>query len=73
MRTTFMGGTRYFMTFIKDFSKNMWFYVLKSKEECYEKFKKFKTLVETQSGHKIKTFWLDSDGEFVSKAFNIFV
>ena len=50
----------------------MWLYALKSKGNCFEKFKKFKALVEMQLEYKIKTFWSDNGGEFVSKAFNVF-
>ena len=38
MRTTSMGGGRYFLTFIDDFSRKVWVYVLKSKREVFEKF-----------------------------------
>lgn len=31
IRTTSMGGVRYFVTFIDDFSRKVWLYVLKSK------------------------------------------
>ena len=73
MRTTFIGGARYFVTFINYFSNDVWLYVLKSKWTCFEKFKEFKALVETQSEHKIKMFWSDNGGEFVSKTFNHFL
>jgi hypothetical protein len=47
MRTTSLGGARYFVTYIDDFSTTVWVYLLKSKGECLEKFKEFKALVET--------------------------
>jgi hypothetical protein len=31
---------------IDDFSRKVWFYALKSKEDCFERFKEFKALVE---------------------------
>jgi hypothetical protein len=71
MRTTFMGGARYFVIFIDDFSWHVWLYVLKFKWNCFEKFKEFKGFVETRSEQK-KIFWSDNDGEFISKAFNQF-
>jgi hypothetical protein len=46
MRTTSLGGARYFVTYINDFSRKVWVYLLKSKGECLEKFKEFKALVE---------------------------
>ena len=42
-----MGGARHLVTFIDDFSGKTWLYVLKSKGNCFEKFKEFETLVET--------------------------
>lgn len=47
--------------------------MLKSKEECFERFKEFKALVETQLEHKIKAFRLDNDGNFTSKVFKRFL
>lgn len=46
IKTTSMGGARNFITFIDDFSRNVCVYMLKSKEDCLEKFKEFKALVE---------------------------
>jgi hypothetical protein len=73
MRTTSLGGARYFVTYIDDFSKKVWVYLLKSKGECLEKFKEFKALVETQSEHKIKVFRLDNGREYISKGFQRFL
>ena len=39
MRTVSTGGARYCVTFIDDFSRNVWVYELKSKSEVMEKFK----------------------------------
>jgi hypothetical protein len=73
MRTTSMGGARYFVTFIDDFSRRVWIYMLKTKGECLEKFKEFKALAEKQSEHKIKVFRSDNGGEFISKGFRRFL
>ena len=72
MRDTPIGGARCFITFIDDFSRKMRLYVLRSKNECLEKFMEFKTLLEMQSGYKIKTLWSNNEGEVVSKALNCF-
>ncbi|OAE20919.1 hypothetical protein AXG93_3256s1660 [Marchantia polymorpha subsp. ruderalis] len=69
MPTTSMGGAKYFVTFIDDFLKKVWLYVLKIKDECFIRFKVFKALVEMQSKHMIKAFRSDNGGEFMSKAF----
>lgn len=68
-----MSGAGYFVTFIDDFLRKVWLYALKSKGECFQRFKEFKALVETQSKHKIKAFRSDNGGEFISKAFIHFV
>ena len=56
MKTTSMGDARYFVTFINDFLKMMYLYALKSKRECFEKFKEFKVFVELQLEHKSRQF-----------------
>ncbi len=73
MRTTSLGGARYFVTYIDDLSRKVWVYLLKSKGECLEKFKEFKALVETQSEHKMKVFQSDNGGEYISKGFERFL
>jgi hypothetical protein len=72
MKTTSHGGARYFLTFIDDFSRKTHVYILKAKEEAFEKFKQYKALVENEIGHKIKVLRFDNGGEFVSKKFDAF-
>jgi hypothetical protein len=55
MKTTSLGGTRYFVTFIDDFSRKTHVYLLKAKGEVFDKFKEYKALVENQIGMNIKT------------------
>ena len=49
-----MGGNKYFVTFIDDFSRKLWTYLIKKKSEVIEVFAKFKSMVESQSGRKLK-------------------
>ena len=67
-----LGGSHYFLLFVDDFSRMNWVYFLKKKSEAFEHFKKFKALVEKQSGCQIKTLRTDRGGEFVSEEFNHF-
>ena len=53
------GGSRYFITFIDDFSRYTWVYFLKQKSEVCDVFKTFKAFVEKQSGCKIKILKID--------------
>ena len=43
-----MGGAAYFVTFIDDFSRKVWAYPLRRKDEVLSVFQHFVTLVETQ-------------------------
>ncbi|KAH0654835.1 hypothetical protein KY285_029717 [Solanum tuberosum] len=49
-----LGGKRYMMTVTDDFSRKVWVYFLRHKNEAFLKFKNFKALVENQTGRKIK-------------------
>ena len=60
------------MTFIDDYFKKVWVYFLKRKSDVFETFKKWKTLVENQTGKKIKRLRTDNGLEFCSGDFNEF-
>jgi hypothetical protein len=49
-----LGGSRYYVTFIDDFSRKAWVYFLKNKSDVFETFKKLKAMVETESSLKLK-------------------
>ena len=67
--TASIGGAKYFISFIDDFSRKVWVYVMKAKSESFEMFKAWKVLVENQSGSRLKVLRSDNGGEFVSKEF----
>ena len=69
MKAISMGATKCFITFIDDFKKKILPYPMTRKSEYFDKFKKFKVLVEKQSELKINVFRLDNDGKFMSKKF----
>ena len=57
-----MGGNKYFVTFIDEFSRMMWLYLIKAKSEVPSVFKEFKVLSENQSGKSIKIIRTDGGG-----------
>ncbi|KAH9735646.1 Integrase catalytic domain-containing protein [Citrus sinensis] len=58
-----LSGGRYFMSVIDDYSRKVWIYILKTKDQVLEKFKIWKTLVETQSDFKgIRRFTPQQNG-----------
>ncbi|KAJ0172339.1 hypothetical protein K1T71_012312 [Dendrolimus kikuchii] len=67
------GGSRYFLTFIDDFSRKIFCYFLKGKDEVFTYFKTFKSLVENQTGKTIKVLRSDNGTEYVNKQFQNFL
>ena len=63
------GGNIYFILLVGDFSRFMWVFLLKNKNETLVVFKKLKINVEVEKDKKIKNFRTDCGGEFISTAF----
>ena len=53
-KTASIGGSHYFVTFVDDFSRRVWVYTMRANDEVLQIFVKWKKLVETQTGKKIK-------------------
>jgi len=62
-----LGGSLYYVSFIADYSCQTWIYILKSKDQVFEKFCEFKAQVENATGRKINTLRFDNGGEYASK------
>jgi Integrase core domain len=60
------------VTFVDDFSRNVWVFFLKEKSEVFTIFKQWKTLIENQIGKKIKRLRTDNDLELCNEEFNKF-
>ena len=45
-KTASLGGKHYFVTFVDDFSRRVWVYTMKSKNEVFETFLVWKKMVE---------------------------
>ena len=73
MSTSARGGYRYFITFIDDYSRYGYVYLMKNKSESFEKFKEYKNEVENQLDKKIKTLRTDRGGEYLSIEFSTFL
>jgi len=65
-----MGGYRYFLSIIDDYYRMSWVFMMKHKSEAFNKFKQRKTLVENQTGKKIKRLRTDNGLEFCSSEFD---
>ena len=64
-----LGGNKYFVTFIDDASRKVWVYVLKTKDQVFEHFKKFHAMVEREKGKPLKCLHSDNRAEYTSNEF----
>ncbi|KAG8485650.1 hypothetical protein CXB51_018843 [Gossypium anomalum] len=69
MRTESLSGNKYFILFIDDYTRYCWVYFLKHKFEVAQVFIKFKAVVETETGCKIKTIRSDNGTEYTLAQF----
>ena len=60
------------MSFVDEFSRKIWTYLLKVKSEVFENLKKFTAMIEKQSGKKLKILRTDGGGEFNSREIEAF-
>lgn len=69
MSTLSLGGNKYYVSFIDDYSRMTKVYMIKNKSQVYDCFVKFKTLVENQLNRKIKRIRSDNGGEYCNAKF----
>ena len=60
-------GQKYFISFIDDYSRYMYLYLLHNKSEALDVFKIFKVEVEKQCGKQIKIMRSDRGGEYYGR------
>jgi len=66
------GGKSFFLLIVDDHSRYMWLELMATKDEALLYFKRFKTVVELESGSKLRAFRSDCGGEFNSGVFVTF-
>lgn len=69
MSSKSLSGAEYFMTLIDDKTRYVWVYVLKRKDQVFEKFREWKALVEKSTGRTLKALRTDNGGEYTSAEF----
>ena len=65
-RTKSQGGKHWFVTFVDDFSRRLWVFTMKHKDEVEGIFLVWKNMIENQMGRKIKVLRSDNGGEYRS-------
>jgi hypothetical protein len=66
------SGYRYWVTFIDDWSRYGWIYLLKRKLDIFEVFKVFKAFIELQYGMPIKCLHNDKGGEYIGHVWDTY-
>ncbi|KAH9782975.1 hypothetical protein KPL71_009140 [Citrus sinensis] len=67
-----MGGAKYMVTFIDDYSRRCWVYPIKKKSDVFLVFKEYKARLELESSKKIKCLRTDNGGEYTDGEFLAF-
>ena len=66
----FLGGSRYYITFIDDSSRKVRVYFLKNKFDIFKTFKKWNAMVEIETSLKVKYLRSDNGGEYIDGRFS---
>lgn len=70
--TPSLSKCQYYISFVDDFSRKVWVYFLKTKDEAFAKFVEWLALVENQSGRNLKALRTDNGLEYCNKTFDNF-
>ena len=70
MPTESLGGHRYFVTFVDDYTRCCAVYLMKHRSEVLAKFKEFEAITTSDCGLKIGALRSDNGGEYISTEFN---
>ena len=73
MPTESIGGKRYYVTFIDDYSRCCKVYFIRNKSEVFDKFKEFELCTTNECGLPIGTLRSDNGGEYLSKEFESYL
>jgi hypothetical protein len=67
------AGKRYYITFTDDMSRLTHLYLLRTKDEAFGAYKEYDSWVGTQLNGRIKTLHSDRGGEYLGKAFVLYL
>lgn len=69
MHVATANGNKYVLTFIGDYSRMCWVYLLKYKSEVFEVFKTFHLMIKNETQHTICILKIDNGGKYTSHVF----
>ncbi|UYV83484.1 hypothetical protein LAZ67_23001169 [Cordylochernes scorpioides] len=64
-----LGGSKYFLVIVDDYSRRIFAYFLRSKDETFERFEEFKARAENELSLRIKDVRTDNGTEFCNSRF----
>jgi len=73
LETESIGASRFYISFFDDKSSRIFVYFIQNKSQALDCFKKFKAMVENQTGRKIKKLRTDNGKEYVNHEFSRFL
>jgi len=73
MKIPSLGGARYFLLFIDDYTRYTTVFTIHQKSETFSKFKEYTALVENYHNRKIKAVRSDNGGEYTSDSFSTYL
>ena len=65
-----LGGSRHYATFIDNATRKTWVYYIRKKIDVFVIFKKWKALVENETGKRLKRIRSYNGGEYCNKEFD---
>lgn len=65
-----LGKRQYFISFTDDWSRNVWIYFIRTKDEAFDKFVEWKKMVEIQSEREVKKLRTDNGLEYCNHMFD---
>jgi hypothetical protein len=68
-RVSSLGGSCYYVTLIDDATRKTWVYCIRQKYDVFDTFKKWKSLVENETGKRLKCLRQENGGEYCSEEF----
>jgi hypothetical protein len=68
--TSSLGGSHYYVTFIDDATRKTWFYCIRQKYDVFDTFRKWKSLVESETGKSLKCLRSNNGGEYCRMEFD---
>jgi uncharacterized protein YigE (DUF2233 family) len=60
---------RYYVTYTDDAKRHIHLYLMKMKDQAFEKYKAFEAWLWTQHGKKVKVLQVDNGGEYTNNEF----